>query len=382
MIDRNLHIVVLVYNRPESLRRCLKSLSVSLGDDVQNVYLIYSFEFNYLAENERVIAEFEHQFIHSTKWYNTSKLGVDLHFLQCIERSMDFELTFFLEDDHYCSEGIKTYFNFSLDAIEQFAGLSLHSYPTHPITGLPFLPLKSSGDFYAAQRITSRGLVLTRQQATLFTTWLSTYKPSEYQQTIPSYLRQYGDTIWETLFTKYLIEQDLFILYPYQSAVTVFGDRGVHYKQTYDRFVPQVTLPAHPIRAVNLASDIFLYDAWYELKSNFFMELSRYVPLDQLEIDLNGTKENWSTEYVLTSKAVKNPIISFTMDLKPMELNVMHGLIGSDLHLAEAKNVIPENFWLNQRRLLKQRLYHQQRLSFKELCFQLIMRFRSNSIYN
>ena len=371
-----------MYQRPAGLERLLNSLVKSLGGETHNVDIIYSLELGYTQENLEIIKKYKVHFSKSSLLKNSYKLGVDKHFLECIARTNPNSLNLIFEDDHLCVPGILNYLHFFKTFKGEAAAFSLYSYELNPSTGLPFLPIKKSGDFYFYQRITSRGLVLNAAQSSSFVDWLKGYKSEHYRYTIPPYIEKYTDQIWETLFTKYLIQSNQNVLFPYRSTMTAFGDKGVHFRQTYDRFVPQVELSLNQKMELSMSEEMIEYDAWGELKPRFFVGVLDNDYLADIQIDLNGTKTNIDKSYVLTCYPVKHAIKSFAIDLKPMEMNVLLNIDGNDIHLAKLEDVKQLTWIRRQRWRFKMRLYHNQRYGIAELMLHLIRRLISNSFYS
>lgn len=335
-----MQIIILTYNRPESLKRLLDSLQSAIGEHKAD--LQFSIEFG--ADSKTIELAESYNWVHGKKSIhkNSSKLGVDVHFLECISRAQEYDFTLILEDDMYVVEGALEYLNHCKSLMTEnpaIAGAGLHHYQTMQSTSLPFTPLKNGSSEYLLQKACSRGFFLSRANANSFYDWKIQDKSSP---PVPDYIKRWGDAIWETKFTKYLIDQKKYICYPHLSYLTVFGEKGAHYGKLEQRYMAQADLPFQ-VHAIKNGSELIKYDAWYEIDPKFLQKHQQALSSFDFATDLYGTKnkEDISEEYVLRPKTKfdRETFASFGMELKPRENNILRNISGEDIVLIKRENM-------------------------------------------
>ncbi|MDA7901948.1 glycosyltransferase family 2 protein, partial [bacterium] len=182
-------IVVVGYNRPDSLQRLLDSLNLanyqfdnidlvisldfcsgSLGDSTQNV----AASFNWQHGKKRVILQAEN-------------IGLRNHVLACGDLSESYGAIILLEDDlsvgpdfyHFA----KTALDFS-DRQQSIGGVSLYNHKTNFLNQFPFEPVYDGYDNYYLQIASSWGQAWTHTQWISFRTWYGEIEKSE-QEGLP-----------------------------------------------------------------------------------------------------------------------------------------------------------------------------------------------------
>ncbi|MCB0733430.1 MAG: hypothetical protein H6608_11765 [Flavobacteriales bacterium] len=379
-MSQSLHLIVLAYNRPESLRRTLRSLSVAFEHSKLEVSIELSLEFNSHPDCERHFQALAWPIGEKVIHRNVRPLGVDQHTLECLKRAEAKKWTLLLEDDHFASPIMSHALEFLLSTSVSCAGFSLHHYTLHPISELPFIPIDKGGDFYLAKRPTSRGFLFQSSQIKSFNAWRTANDGSTVE--LPTHLERYGESNWETVFGKYLISTNQYILYPYQSYLTVYGEAGVHLTGTDDRTIAQSPMPM-VAESLEIAPQLVHYDEWleYELTPGELQNLN----LPELQstsvcLDIQGCRKRYATTHVITSRRVKQSIADFGMDLVPAELNILYSNSGDELHLAKSEDVLSDNPISIQKRKLMLRMYYNQRYSVVELIVNLVRRLFYNKL--
>ncbi|MFT5156238.1 MAG: hypothetical protein ACI83I_000781 [Bacteroidia bacterium] len=367
-----LHIVIIAFNRPHCLERlCASLLRVTAFDENQkSIDLTISFDGGFDKESERIAEGFDWKFGSKAVRKHDERLKLDAHLLDCIISSKNHDVTLFLEDDHWIEAGYLQTISQYVESGSMYAGLSLYSYPLHPETGLPTKHLTNRGSFSLIQRISSRGLVLSSAQIIEFEAWLNSYDALNYRNQIPQYLLSYTDSQWETLYSKYLIQTNQFLAFQAENTVMAFGELGTHFLKRDDRYIPQNYLKYRSVGAFVPEEKPMKYDAWNELHPVWFTNLKAY----DFEVDLNASKNNFQKEYLLTTRPMKDPILEFGLDLKPIEMNVIRSLSGTGIFFGKTKNVLPFGKFQRLKWRYVMRMYHLQRHSLSELMYHFIRR--------
>ena len=144
---------------------------------------------------------------------------------------------------------------------------------------------------------------------------------------------------WLKYHTRYCIEHNKYFVYPYVSLSTCFSDAGEHTGDSMT--IVQVPLLFGNKDAYHFAPTV-RYDAFFENQ-----DLSSYlnIPPSELCVDIYGEKnkrENlryWLTRDIKDLKIVK----SFGLKLKPVELNIIFGISGSDIFLYDTTQSAPNH---------------------------------------
>jgi len=347
-------VVILIYKRQESLKRLLDSLSKSIFST--SCDLVFSCEKGVHPEVELMAKKFDWTHGNKELIYAEEKLGVDDHTLKYFQIATCYEFSVLLEDDGFLHPD---FFQYSL-AVHDFyksdieiASYSLYRYHKNYILHTPFHVLEDDSDVFFMQKPSTHGAVFTGLQAQRF---LDSLLQNHSAINIPRYIVEWGANNWEFKFSKYLLSENKYVIYPKRSFSSKFGELGVHIKKKYDyhSFHSILSTELGEFRFRKFQNSVLKYDAWYELPCNTF-KLSRHILIEEIEIDLNGTKPlNYAKKYTLSSKEVRKgaEVVSHYEDsLVPIEMNVLLNHTGErKIILSETKNFIDgessSDYWM------------------------------------
>ena len=245
-----------------------------------------------------------------------------------------------LEDDLYVSP---YFYSYTLSVLEKYqvdervAGISLYKNETNGFIGLPFIPLNNGADVFAWQVVSSWGECWTFKMWNDFRTWLNNTKINWTNLDMPEIIKSWKNA-WSKFFYAYLLESGKYFVFPYVSLTTNFNDTGTHGKEN------------HAIVQVNLLygkknyilpdfDNLICYDVYCNPKN-----IATYLNLDEKElcIDLYGNRENIKNyRYLLSVKILPYKIIkSYSLSMKPIELNVINNIEGTGIYLYDTKTKI------------------------------------------
>jgi glycosyltransferase involved in cell wall biosynthesis len=342
MNDPNIPIVVAAYNRPESLTRLLSSLQKAAYP--APVKLILSIDGN--GPKEVVKAAETFHWPHGEKQIirHKTNLGLRRHILSCGDLSSDYDGIILLEDDLYVSPWFYHYARLAMNFYhddDTLAGVALYAHGFNETAWLPFTPLSDGSDVFFLQIPCSWGQCWTRRQWTLFRQWLD-QKGEGYAVTqpgLPENIAAWPEASWKKYFTAYMIEHNLFFVYPRQSYTTNFHDKGVNSKGQeffqaplqYGEKLPHFVKPTDS-RAV--------YDAFCEMVPDCLNKMTADLKGYDYAVDLYGAKalSHISSEYLLTSKPSREAILSFGRKLHPIEANIIEKIAGTRLFLTRTRD--------------------------------------------
>jgi len=156
-------------------------------------------------------------------------------------------------------------------------------------------------------------------------------------------IRSWPDSSWKKLFTKYMVENNLFFVYPKSSYTTNFGDKGQHHQGTNVFQVPIVSSNYSSPKLIGFSDSLLKYDTFCEILPTCLMRLcTKPLPESDITIDLFGTKpqDSLATEFVVTSKKCENHFASFGRQMLPAEMNIIEAIPGNSFFMTKAKNVM------------------------------------------
>ena len=334
MKNSSIAICVITFNRPASLNRLLTSLSNAIYDDKVN--LIISIDKNNTPENNECIKiSKKYKWIYGNKKViiQNEHLGLKNHVLKCGNLTNEYDNIILLEDDIIVS---KNYFNYAKYVINFYknnnniAGYSLYSFEKNPCDMTPFYPLKNEKDTFFIQFASSWGQIINKKEWNNFIKWYKNFNET-FDKYLPQYIKNWNKNSWLKYYQEYLIENNKYFVYPYNSYTTNCSDTGSHTKNKHNSF--QVSL----YNGINIKYNFqdfdntsIKYDMYFENANiNYFLN-TKY----DIECDFYSNKTYYKHKYLLTRKKLNYKIIKkYDLELYPYEQNIINNIIGDDLYL-------------------------------------------------
>jgi len=354
----NTAIIVITYNRLDSLKRLLNSLQNAIYPEC--IPLIISVD----KSDTSLVEEFSNNFIwnHGEKIVDKHQhnMGLKAHILSLGKWFAKYDSLIILEDDlevspaffYYCSETISQY-----QINSDIAGVSLYSFSVNYINHMPFTPAYNGYDVYMMNCAMSWGQIWFKEQWNDFINWYTKHEDFSYTPDIPHNLFNWGKNSWLKYHTRYCIETNKYFVYPYFSFVTNNSDIGTH-NSAQDGNLFQVIRASQyngKLRLPLTIEDSVVYDGFFERKN-----IIKYLDLPDNEtcIDLNATKYLEPWRYVLTTRKLNYKIIkTFGLKYKPIEDNVIYYSRGDDIFLYDTSISLKNS---NNQRLIRIYQYHFQ----------------------
>ncbi|NLG02821.1 MAG: glycosyltransferase family 2 protein [Clostridia bacterium] len=325
---RELAIVIVAYNRVHSLKRLLKSIAQAEYDrkDIPLIISVDRGEQN--IDVVRIAEDFDWEYGSKKVVYQQENLGLKQHILQCGDYTKEYGSIIMLEDDLYVSPAFYLYARKALDFTEQMdqiAGVSLYNHLFNVHTREPFSALEDGFSNWYMQFASSWGQAWTCEQWLKFKSWLLSRENDEQfdDPRIPHNVASWSDHSWLKYFIKYMIENDLYFLYPRISLTTNFFDEGQHAKKAVTDL--QVPLAGRKQRAYHFSSleqSEAVYDAFFE-NSKLEQKMKEFLQTEELcVIDLYGYKTQKS-RYLLSGACKPYQVLArFGCRLRPMDANI------------------------------------------------------------
>jgi len=347
-------IVVAAYDRPAALQRLLISLEKASYSDP--VTLIISIDGGGDKRVREIAEGFQWPFGKKEIIHHKENYGLRRHILSCGDISFDYDGIILLEDDLYVSP---QFHNYALSAIRYYheddsiSGIALYSHGFNETAAFPFYPLLDGSDVFFMQLACSWGQCWTKKQWRLFKNWLKNKGP--YSPTgkfmLPGDITLWPESSWKKPFISYMIEKNLFFVFPRQSYTTNFGDAGAHFKGTENFQVP-LQYGAKAPSFVKLSDSLAVYDAFCEILPYCLNRMCEHLNEYDYCVDLYGTKlkSNIAKEYLLTSKQSRKAIMKFGKTMRPLEANIIEKIEGNRLFFARTADCINNDCFFDQRR--------------------------------
>jgi hypothetical protein len=334
-------IVVVAFERPDSLARLLRSLAAADYEKCGEVPLVISLDGGGSAAARAEAARFEWEHGPLRIIERSRRLGLREHVLACGDLSQEYGAVIVLEDDLFVSPG---FYRYALRARafyggeDRISGISLYTDDYNEYAKLRFVPFDDGFDNHFIQSASSRGQMWTDRQWRAFRSW----QDSEDEQSgavLPAAVTAWPDSSWKKDFIRYVSDTDRYVVYPRTSLSTNFGDAGTHYPRPTD--VWQVPLQLAGSRAPEprfstLEDSLSVYDNHYEFDSARLRSLSPALAGLDFACDFYGSKDpaQLRCEWMISVRECSRPERGYGFELVPAEANALYDVRGSFFSLA------------------------------------------------
>lgn len=337
-------IVVAAYSRPLSLSRLFSMLLAAKYPAHVRVPLIISIDGGGDGEVVRIANEFDWPYGEKEVIAHSKNLGLREHILSCGDLTERYGAIVMLEDDLGVS---KFYYEYTLQALKHFsgdvniAGLSLYKHLINVNCGSRYDPLDNGLGYFYMQFAQSWGQIWTHDQWAGFRNWYHVESNRTKELDIPEFVENWPESSWLKHYTRYLVDEKKYFVYPMRSLSTNFSDSGTHVSRQDNSY--QVPLAEYsPILRPAAGESAVAYDAYFEITPKSFFALTDGRLGDGLVIDLYGVRNLSSyhdEQLVLTVRECHEYEKSNSFRLKPREMNVLLDLPGEGIFLAKCGQV-------------------------------------------
>lgn len=350
MNEIRIAIVTVTYNRIQSLKRLLQSLSVAFYQS-EPVDLIISID----KSKTSIVEEFadSYYWCHGKKIVDKhlANLGLKQHILSLGKWFEKYDALVILEDDLVVSPGYYTYTyqcvrKYSQDS--RIAGISLYGFEVNYQNQKPFIPRCDGNDVFFMNCAMSWGQVWMKSQWLHFHDWYKQHNAFTEDNRIPRSLFGWGEKSWLKFHTRYCIEENKYFVFPYTSYSTNYSDVGVNHSSNNNSnpTIYQTVLNfgnVSSMRLPELDESTVLYDGFFE---NKYLSSHLSIADKDICINLNGENPNpQKKKYYLTKEKLDFLVIkSYGLVLRPIDENILNDVEGDDIYLydtsIEKKNCI------------------------------------------
>jgi len=366
-------IVVVTYNRANSLRRLLNALSIASYTTV-DIPLVISIDFQNSENHKEVLktaSDFNWQFGEKRIIEHKENLGLRKHILGCGNLSEEFGSIIMLEDDIYVSP---QFYDYSVQMLayyenkEYVAGISLYKHLRNVNVNRTFTPQNNGYDVFLMQFAQSWGQCWSVRMWKDFYSWYLENQSLVPEAEVPTFVSSWPESSWLKYFIKYVIKKDKYFVYPYESLSTNFTDTGTHNKVANNVSQVPLQLDSKKYNIPTIEAAI-KYDAFFERQ-----DLETVLSIESLCVDLYGAKkQNEGVKYLLSMKHLPYEIVgSYGLNFRPHELNVILKNNGNDIFLYDTSISKQDNPAVVNNQIYKQLFYDYSLLTRKNVLHFLI----------
>lgn len=328
-----LAIVVVGYNRIDSIKRILKSLDNA----------VYSCEAPLIISIDASGCQPLYDYVQSFRWEHGEKyvfikekrLGLRDHIITCGDLTKFFRGVILLEDDLFVSP---YFYNYALACVDKYdpddriSGISL--YRPAMDGNLPIDYVQDGRDTFAYQNVESWGECWTERMWKQFREWYNDTTDHNFSNVdMPEHMKKWKKA-WSKYYMAFQIETGRFFIYPSVSHTTCFSEAGEHGKASS---IGQVVLQSE-YRDYNLQD--FDNLSKYDIYGNN-LQIYDWIKMSPSELCLNmhGHRDNiLNCRFILSPYKYHYKVIKeYALSLRPIELNILYNVGGNGLYLYDTE---------------------------------------------
>lgn len=327
MRQSNIAVVVVGYNRPDSLLRLLSSVAnANYGSNV-TIPLVISIDYSGSNDCKHIADAFDWKYGDKTIIHHPQNLGLKKHILSCGDLTVDYDAVIVLEDDLIVSSFFYDYAQQAFayyQADDRIAGIALYHNMFNEVAYCPFEAIHDGYDNYFMQVPCSWGQLWTKRQWTGFVNYVAALNDAHVFDYLPATVQEWPTaSSWKKLFYSYMLQTGKYFVYPRIGLSTNFGDAGQHLTSSETAFQTALLLAKKAFQFSTIDESLSLYDGFFEPAGIVYNKL--VDPQKQVSFDLNGTKplSSVTTKYLISSKKCSQPLQQFAVACYPYENNVL-----------------------------------------------------------
>lgn len=333
-------MVVIAYDRTDSLTRLLESLSHAHYPADLNVPLVISIDYAPHADTQAVAERFDWPHGEKRIIAHPANLGLRAHVLSCGDLSVEYGAVAVFEDDlvaaPYFYDWVQQSAAFYADD-PRIGGIGLYSYKLNEFNNLNFVPLSDGSDVHFLQVAASWGQAWTAAQWTDFRAWYDVHKtdPIRLEDGLPRQLEAWKESSWKKYYIKYLTVTDRFFVYPNVALSTNTAKPGTHTKRPVNLYQVPLDLGRRDWNLKRLDDSTALYDVFYEMRPEALRRLCPWLGEIAFDVDLMGLKPPavLRRSHLISTRECHKPDRQFALEMIPIEANIAFGVAGDFISL-------------------------------------------------
>lgn len=343
----NCTIVIATYNRKELFERTLSCVQSADYSGYENIHLVISIDHAQNCDEMKATADaFVWEHGKKTVILHEERQGLRKHFVFCGSLSQKYGPVIFLEDDVVVN---RNYYQAAQQMTEMYmeddriVGASLYTMSFNETAQRPFQALEDGSDVFFCSLMSWAPVYFPRQWKK-FEEWLVKLNGQEIVcDNIPQDVAKWPKSSFKKLHIQYVQQHHLYFAYTRHSCATNFSEPGEHYKKDTNKLQVSMDVGSRgALKLVPLDDSLAVYDAFLEFVPDVLRNmLSGQILAYDFDVDIYGKKPACaiSRQYVLTTKRVRNSIMSFGRKMVPQEANIINRIAGTDIFLAKVGDV-------------------------------------------
>ena len=344
-------IVLIGYNRPESLERLLQSVLAADFPEDDEIDLTVSLDHSN-KENEIIECLKKYDWPHGEKKIRTQekRMGLRSHVISCGELIADHDFLIMLEDDLVVAPGFYNYTRSAYakyEAYENVIGISLYAPHTVLQNGRHFEPEYNGSDTYLCQMAQSWGQAWSKRMWTGFHEWYMNNQTFAQPLDMPDNAWGWDERSWLRYFMGYASSGENYLVYPYHSYSTNMNEVGENFAEKNSDCQTALSLKKQNFVMYDREQCV-KYNAHLERKQDAYFDYSYNG--EKVLMDLNGTYTKYGDyRYVVSTNRLDYRIIdSYGLNRRPQERNLIEKIPGNTIWLydlsVKEKNTQKKNF--------------------------------------
>lgn len=335
-------IVAVGYNRPDSLKRLLRSLE-SADYPSDDIDLIVSIDKS-SKQQDVIRAADEVPWSHGTRTIRAfdQRQGLRRHVIQCGDLSQKYGAVIILEDDllvspsfyHYTFQALNHYYE-----DDRICGIALYRHWWNGYGSLPFMPCRNEYDTFCGQFSITWGQCWSDRQWRAFKKWYLEKENSlpDQNQRLPNSILHWGSQSWGKYFVSYIVETEKYYVVPYTAMSTNFSEVGQHNNIVDTSYQVPLLEGIKKEYCFPKFDDSIKYDVFFERVFADDVCIAG-IHAGDICVNLNGTKPSaLGRKYLLSTKKPDREVIaSFGISMRPIDSNITQETEGSGIFLSVA----------------------------------------------
>lgn len=330
-------IVVIAYNRQDSLKRLLSSIYESEYIE-EDITLIISIDY-WNKENPcyKIAEDFLWKHGKKIVLKQEKNLGLRNHVLLCGDFSIVYGAVILLEDDVVVSP---QYYNYAVKACsfyydkDEVVGIGLYTHHFNGYAQYPFYPMKNGYDSYYEKWVITWGECFCKNQWQEFRSWYrKNIAKLDYKDSIPRQITEWSDSSWSKYLVYYMDERNKFFVSPYEAYSTNFAVIGEHVTAHNNIWQTSLQYGRRTLKFADYDTSV-KYNLYFENMDTVSIALALGIS-GRLLMDLYGECKSFDNyEYCLSIRKLPFQIVqSYGLQTKPIETNIFEHIEGTGIFL-------------------------------------------------
>lgn len=337
-------IVIIGYNRADSVIECYNSVSKAIYDE-DKIDLIFSLDYHEKQNDiyDRIKdLEWNHGDLIIKRY--SERQGLKNHVLQCGDYVNNYDFIVMLEDDIRVSNSFYLYIKAVLEKFngnKNIACISLYQCQFNEAVGRKFIPQTNDSDCYMMSLVQSWGQCWTKSMWSDFRTWYANNQEFPINEFIPKWIYDRDSRAWTNLFQGYMSNNNKYVVYPYLAYSTNTSLAGEHSKNQNSNYETPLVVNKKHFNICDFDESV-KYDAFLERENDIIFDYQ--YNNEKVLLDLYGTRTIYgNAKYLASVNRLPYEVVeSYGLVSKPHEINLVNKTQGDTIFLYDLTKKLPK----------------------------------------